>query len=543
MVEMLKVFGASENNLKLVDLELPLGVMTAITGPSGSGKSSLIDGILYPVLARRLHRAKVRPGRHEKVEGLRFIDKVIRVDQSPLGNTPSSNPATYTGAFDHIRALFAELPDAAERRFTARTFSFNVSGGRCETCEGSGSIKIEMHFLADVFVPCEECNSQRYNEDVLEVKLHGKSIADVLEMPCGEAVELFASYPKILRIVQTLCDVGLDYVTLGQSAPTLSGGEAQRVKLAAELARPVTGKTLYLLDEPTTGLHFDDIEKLLGVTQRLVDLGNTVVVIEHNLDVIKCVDWVIDMGPGAGVSGGEIVFEGTPEQLASSAKVTRSAKKRHAPVQGISVTASYLKEAIDNSVENDLVVEGSAINKTTKPSLNQDETKTSVTKRVAISNDPGTDEIDSVEDEPVTGVVTDPWQVLGRRWHSLGKGFPDGEQPQWPLEIADATMKLIESVAGGDSLRFDSPKIVTVKIKGANDAWATIETKSPNALKVTLAGPPEAIDEDDLPALRIDRPKARGKHTKITLNLTEAKQVRSRKLKSFLKRHLAASVE
>lgn len=543
MVEMLKVFGASENNLKSVDLELPLGVMTAITGPSGSGKSSLIDGILYPVLARRLHRAKVRPGRHEKVEGLRFIDKVIRVDQSPLGNTPSSNPATYTGAFDHIRALFAELPDAAERRFTARTFSFNVSGGRCETCEGSGSIKIEMHFLADVYVPCEECNSQRYNDDVLEVKLHGKSIADVLEMPCGEAVELFASYPKILRIVQTLCDVGLDYVTLGQSAPTLSGGEAQRVKLAAELARPVTGKTLYLLDEPTTGLHFDDIDKLLGVTQRLVDLGNTVVVIEHNLDVIKCVDWVIDMGPGAGVSGGEIVFEGTPEQLAATAKVTKSIKKRHAPVDGISVTASYLKEAIENSVEDPFVVDGVLKAKNAEPTPKQSPSNPAAADSPAVPNDPDVEPSELIDDEPAASVITDPWQALGRRWHSLGKGFPDGEQPQWPLEIADATMKLIESVAGGDSLRFESPQRVTVKLKGASFAWATIETKMPNALKVTLAGPPEAIDEDGLPSLRIDRPETGGKQTKITLNLTETKHVRSRRLKTFLKNHLAATVE
>ena len=349
LVEMLKIIGAAEHNLRKVDLELPLGVMTAITGPSGSGKSSLIDGILYPILARRLHRANLRPGRHEKVEGVRYIDKVIRVDQSPLGNSPSSNPATYTGVFDHIRNLFAELPEAAERKFTSRTFSFNVQGGRCETCEGSGTLKIEMHFLADVYVPCEECGSRRYNDEVLQVKLHGKSIADVLEMSCGDAAELFAAYPKISRVVQTLCDVGLDYVTLGQSAPTLSGGEAQRVKLAAELARPMTGNTLYLLDEPTTGLHFDDIEKLLGVTQRLVDLGNTVVMIEHNLDVIKCADWIIDLGPGAGVHGGEIVFAGTPEDLVATASKTKSKAKQHAPVEGVSVTASYLKEAIENS--------------------------------------------------------------------------------------------------------------------------------------------------------------------------------------------------
>ena len=348
MTDMLRIEGACEHNLQNIDLDLPIGVMTVVTGPSGSGKSTLIDGILYPVLAKRLHRAFLRPGRHSKVEGIRFIDKVIRVDQSPLGNTPSSNPATYTGVFDRIRALFAELPDAGEQKFTARTFSFNVSGGRCETCEGSGSLRIEMHFLPDVFVTCDTCQGKRYNDEVLQVKFHGKSIADVLEMSCGDAAELFSADPKIHRILETLCDVGLDYVTLGQSAPTLSGGEAQRVKLAAELARPMTGRTLYLLDEPTTGLHFDDIAKLLDVIQRLVDLGNTVVVIEHNLDVIKCADWIIDLGPGAGVHGGELMFTGTPEELIATAPKTKAKGKRHAIKEGVSVTASYLKEVMDD---------------------------------------------------------------------------------------------------------------------------------------------------------------------------------------------------
>ncbi len=309
LVNFLKIHGARENNLRSVDFELPLGVFTVVTGPSGSGKSSLVDGILYPVLARRLHRARLRPGRHSKIEGVRYIDKVIRVDQSSLGNSPSSNPATYTGAFDMIRQAFADLPEAGARGFTPRTFSFNVAGGRCETCEGNGYLCVEMHFLPDVYVPCDVCEGRRYNDDVLEVKLHGKSIADVLEMPCGEALELFAGYPKLSRILQTLCDVGLEYVTLGQAAPTLSGGEAQRVKLASELARPMTGNTLYLLDEPTTGLHFSDIEKLLEVIQRLVDLGNTVVVIEHNLDVIKCADWVIDIGPVQGSMAAKLCLQ------------------------------------------------------------------------------------------------------------------------------------------------------------------------------------------------------------------------------------------
>ncbi|MEM6689414.1 MAG: excinuclease ABC subunit UvrA, partial [Planctomycetota bacterium] len=348
MVDRLSILGCREHNLRSVDFHLPLGVMTAITGPSGSGKSSLIQGILYPALARRLHRSSSKVGRHDRIEGVRMIDKIIGVDQSPLGNTPSSNPATYTGVFDLIRNLFATLPDAAERKFTARTFSFNVSGGRCETCEGSGQLKIEMHFLPDVYVTCEDCGGRRYHESVLEVKYHGQSIADVLEMSIGDATELFADQTRIYRILQTLCDVGLDYITLGQPAPTLSGGEAQRVKLAAELARPVTGNTLYVLDEPTTGLHFDDIEKLLSVMQRLVDLGNTVVVIEHNLDVIKCCDWVVDLGPGAGAQGGEIVFAGTPDELASLSPAIKT-KKRHDPKAGVSVTSSYLREALEAS--------------------------------------------------------------------------------------------------------------------------------------------------------------------------------------------------
>ncbi len=506
LVNQLKVIGARENNLKNVDFELPLGMFTAVTGPSGSGKSSLIDGILYPVLARRLHRARLRAGRHEKIEGVRYIDKVIEVDQSPLGNTPSSNPATYTGVFDLIRNLFAAIPEAAERKFTARTFSFNVAGGRCETCEGSGQLKIEMHFLPDVWVPCEDCQSRRYREDVLEVKLHGQSIADVLDMQIGDAVELFAGHTKIQHILQTICDVGLEYVTLGQSAPTLSGGEAQRVKLAAELARPVTGNTLYLLDEPTTGLHFEDIEKLLGVMQRLVDKGNTVVVIEHNLDVIKCADWVIDMGPGAGVDGGQIVFAGTPEDLA---------KSKH------SLTAPFLAEALKGTIRRS----GS----TGRPP----------------STPPSPTPLPSVAPEPTptpeTNGATDPWKVLGRKWHSLGKGFPIGTKPDWPLEIADATLKLLEQVAGDNSLDFSSATCVAVRPEGSQKPWAEVDTKTPESLKVTLAGPSDAIDLDGLPQMRVDGPIELGDYTMITLNLTEAKHVRSRKLKSFLKSHLERS--
>ncbi|TWU48346.1 excinuclease ABC subunit UvrA [Rubripirellula reticaptiva] len=511
MVNQLKVIGAREHNLKNVNFELPLGTFTAITGPSGSGKSSLIDGILYPVLARRLHRARLRPGRHEKVEGVRYIDKVIEVDQSPLGNTPSSNPATYTGVFDLIRNLFASIPEAAQRKFTARTFSFNVPGGRCETCEGSGQLKIEMHFLPDVWVPCEDCQSRRYRDDVLEVKHHGQSIADVLDMQIGDAVELFAGHTKIQHILQTICDVGLDYVTLGQSAPTLSGGEAQRVKLAAELARPVTGNTLYLLDEPTTGLHFHDIEKLLGVLQRLVDLGNTVVVIEHNLDVIKCADWVVDMGPGAGVDGGQIVFAGTPEGLAKSRK---------------SLTAPFMAEALGQPK-----VSPQRRSPTEKPKPTG-KPKPAKTETPLPACDAPIDE---------ASAITDPWKVLGRKWHSLGKGFPAGQKPDWPLEIADQTLALLENVAGDNSLDFISPTSVSVKPEGSKTPWAEVETKTPESLKVTLAGPTETMDLEGLPKMRVDGPVEMGDYTFITLNFTEEKHVRSRKLKTFLKSHLERS--
>ena len=298
----------------------PLGTFTVVTGPSGSGKSSLVEDVLYASLARTLHRAKAFAGAHDSIRGIEQINKVIRVDQQPLGQTPSSNPATFTGVFELIRALYAQLPEAKLRGYQPRRFSFNVPGGRCEKCEGNGQLRIEMHFLPDVWVECDTCRGQRYNEETLAVRYHGKSIAEVLDMPCGEAVQLFQSIPKIRRILQTLCDVGLDYLTLGQSAPTLSGGEAQRVKLAAELSRPDTGNTLYLLDEPTTGLHFDDLAKLLDVLNRLVELGNTVVVIEHNLDVIKTADWVIDMGPEAGDEGGYVVVAGTPEDVAEYAE-------------------------------------------------------------------------------------------------------------------------------------------------------------------------------------------------------------------------------
>ncbi|MDR0417505.1 MAG: excinuclease ABC subunit UvrA [Propionibacteriaceae bacterium] len=311
-----RVVGATENNLQDVDVSFPLGVFTAVTGVSGSGKSSLVNAILYTALAKRIYGAKAVPGHHRKIIGADLVDKVIHVDQSPIGRTPRSNPATYTGVFDRIRALFAETPEAKVRGYLPGRFSFNVKGGRCENCAGDGTIKIEMNFLPDVYVPCEVCHGARYNRETLEVHYKGKTIADVLDLPIEQAAEFFAPIQAIARHLTTLVEVGLGYVRLGQPATTLSGGEAQRVKLAAELQKRSTGRTLYVLDEPTTGLHFEDIRKLLAVLAKLVDQGNTVVVIEHNLDVIKTADWVVDLGPEGGSGGGRVIAEGTPEQVA-----------------------------------------------------------------------------------------------------------------------------------------------------------------------------------------------------------------------------------
>ena len=312
----LTVRGARENNLKNVTVSFPLGVFTAVTGVSGSGKSTLVNDILYTSLANKLNGAKQVPGRHKSIDGLEHLDKVIHVDQSPIGRTPRSNPATYTGVFDHIRKLFAETSEAKMRGYTPGRFSFNVKGGRCDDCSGDGTLKIEMNFLPDVYVPCETCHGKRYNRETLEVHYKGKTIADVLEMPVEEAAEFFAAFTPIARHLNTLVDVGLGYIRLGQPATTLSGGEAQRVKLATELQKRSNGRSIYVLDEPTTGLHFEDIRKLLAVLQSLVDKGNSVITIEHNLDVVKCADWIIDMGPEGGSGGGTVIAEGTPEQVA-----------------------------------------------------------------------------------------------------------------------------------------------------------------------------------------------------------------------------------
>ncbi len=333
----LKIIGAAENNLKNVTVDIPLGVMTCVTGVSGSGKSSLVNEILYKHLAKSLNRARTIPGKHKEIRGIDQLDKVINIDQSPIGRTPRSNPATYTGVFDQIRDLFAGTQDARARGYKKGRFSFNVKGGRCEACGGDGIIKIEMHFLPDVYVPCEVCGGKRYNRETLDVKYKGKSIYDVLEMTVEEAVPFFDSIPSIKRKIETLNDVGLSYVKLGQPSTTLSGGEAQRIKLATELSRQSTGRTIYILDEPTTGLHFADVHKLVEILQRLVENGNTVVVIEHNLDVIKCADYIIDMGPEGGDGGGQVVAKGTPEEVAENPD---------------SYTGQYIKKMLEKYKEN-----------------------------------------------------------------------------------------------------------------------------------------------------------------------------------------------
>ena len=313
----LTIHGAQEHNLKNIDVKVPLGVLCCVTGVSGSGKSSLVNEILYKHLARVLNRAKTRPGKFRSMEGVEQLDKIIMIDQSPIGRTPRSNPATYTGLFDMIRKIFAQCPEAKARGYKENRFSFNVKGGRCEACGGDGLLKIEMHFLPDIFVPCEVCKGKRYNRETLEVTYKGKNIYEVLDMNVEEAMHFFENHPGICRKLETLYDVGLGYMKLGQASTTLSGGEAQRVKLATELSRRDTGRTIYLLDEPTTGLHMADVDRLIAVLQRLTDAGNTVMVIEHNLDVIKVADYLIDLGPEGGDGGGTVVCTGTPEEVAA----------------------------------------------------------------------------------------------------------------------------------------------------------------------------------------------------------------------------------
>ncbi|MCO6045100.1 excinuclease ABC subunit UvrA [Aeoliella sp. ICT_H6.2] len=439
----LTVVGARHNNLKNITVDIPLGTLTAVTGVSGSGKSSLVEDVLYATLARSLHRASTVPGAHDDIRGVEKINKVIRVDQQPLGNTPTSNPATYTGVFDLIRQLFAQLPTSKLRGYTARQFSFNVAGGRCDACEGAGEYCVEMHFLPDVWITCETCNGKRYNPDTLSVKYRGKTIADVLSMSCREALDLFENIPKIRRVLQTLCDVGLDYVTLGQSAPTLSGGEAQRVKLAAELARPDTGQTLYLLDEPTTGLHFDDLAKLLDVLHRLVDLGNTVLVIEHNLDVIKTADWLIDIGPEAGREGGHVVGCGTPEMLVDQFVTANGNKKKK--VKAVSHTAIALAPVLAEGPYQERKI-----------------------------HDPFAAEAEKEGDVDLDRVGEDtkmPWEVDGRHWHTVERVARDGDACHWDGEVLEQIERKIHELGDFAPTNWNHRSVVEVTGHTKSDGW------------------------------------------------------------------------
>jgi excinuclease ABC subunit A len=440
------VKGARQHNLRNLDVRFPLGTVIAVTGVSGSGKSSLVEDILWKVAARTLHRAQQTPGAHESIEGLELVDKVISVDQSPLGSTPNSTPATYAGAFDLIRELYAKLPEAKVRGYSARRFSFNSAGGRCEACDGAGQKKIEMHFLPDVWIACDACGGSRYTAETLAVTFHGKSIADVLNLSVAGALELFANVPRIRRILKTLGDVGLGYISLGQAAPTLSGGEAQRVKLAAELSRPDTGKTLYILDEPTTGLHFDDVRKLLAVIHRLADLGNTVVVIEHNLEVIKTADWVIDLGPEAGAAGGDLVAEGTPEQIVENPR---------------SHTGKFLKPVLAASprgklVEFALETQGRKNVPKSKPSENGAKRVGPARKSepIASKNNARSKNASGSESSrkgQVDGQVKAPWEVDGRRWHTRDRTASNGRPARWDGRILEQIVDQIEALADSET--------------------------------------------------------------------------------------------
>ncbi len=465
----LRILGARHHNLRNIDVAIPLARLVAITGVSGSGKSSLIDDILYHHLAAKLHRASTIPGAHDRIEGIEQINKVIRVDQQPLGNAPTSNPATYTGVFDPIRELFAQMPESRLRGYTARRFSFNVPGGRCEECEGNGQLCIEMHFLPDVWIPCDTCGGKRYNPETLAVEFLGRSIADVLESTCGEALELFANVPRIRRVLQTLCDVGLDYLTLGQSAPTLSGGEAQRVKLASELSRPYTGRTLYLLDEPTTGLHFTDLEKLMDVIQRLVDLGNTVVVIEHNLDVIKSADWIIDIGPDAGAQGGQVVVTGTPETVAEYATkqhalAVENARNRHAAKTGAAKSTNRRKKNPRTPSPGLPSPTGLALHPVLESSP----------KAHRALYDPATMQQPKEGDLDISDLGHDarmPWETNGRLWHTRNCIGRDGKAVKWDGRILDAVIQRIEEHGGFAETNWNARTIVEVTGPRKSEGW------------------------------------------------------------------------
>lgn len=447
----LVVQGAREHNLKSIDVPLPLSAFTVVTGVSGSGKSSLVEDVLYRYLARSLNRSQVPCGACDAIVGLERINKVVKVDQAPIGQTPTSNAATYTGAFDLIRQLFARVPEAKLRGYSPRRFSFNVPGGRCEKCEGAGMLKVEMHFLADVLITCDACGGKRYDSDTLQVKYRGKSIADVLETTCGEALEFFARFPPIVQILQTLCDVGLDYLPLGQPATTLSGGEAQRIKLATELSQIDSGRTLYILDEPTTGLHFEDVRKLLDVLHRLVDLGNTVVVVEHNLDVVKNADWVVEIGPEAGLEGGRLVFAGTPEQLIDYAvrwKKT-SEKQRTLP-------RTYTGEALIPIFSNGCFEERPVLD----PKKYWEELKNI-----------GTLEDEDLVDISAQEVSEPPWEIDGRRWHTEFRTTRSGLPCKWEGQVLSVIVDRLEEKSLFAETDWKNRTCVEIRSEEKPNAW------------------------------------------------------------------------
>ncbi len=455
------VLGARHNNLREIDVAFPLGRFITVTGVSGSGKSSLVTDVLYKALAVRIHRARLVPGGHEHIAGVELVDKVINVDQSPIGNSPSSNPATYTGLFDLIRELYAKLPVSKVRGYTANRFSFNRPGGRCEACEGMGQVRIEMHFLPDVWVTCESCEGKRYTPETLDVRYKGKSIADLLDMRVSQALDHFDRIPKIRRMLRMLDDVGLGYVQLGQPAPTLSGGEAQRVKLAAELGRPSTGKTLYILDEPTTGLHFDDIRKLLQVVNRLVDLGNTVVCIEHNLDVIKTADWIIDLGPEAGDGGGQVVVADAPEVVARF-------RESH--------TGAALRPVLDASVHAEREVFDPA------------------TRFAAASELAGP--VQLADDDADAQL---PWQRDGRRWHLRDRASRDGKPVEWKADVLEWLVDEVETITGFAPTDWNDRARVQIKAPGSKHTWFfNARTLGRTLLDVTFRVPPGTFERSRL---------------------------------------------
>ena len=445
------VQGARQHNLKSIDVPFPLSAFTVVTGVSGSGKSSLVEDVLYRYLARVLNHSQISCGACDGVVGFDRINKVVKVDQAPIGLTPTSNAATFTGLFDLIRQLFAQLPEAKLRGYSASRFSFNVPGGRCDKCEGAGMIKVEMHFLPDVLIVCDACGGKRYDQETLQVKYRGKSIADVLELTCGDALKFFEHIPPLATILRTLCDVGLDYLPLGQPATTLSGGEAQRIKLAAELSQIDTGRTLYILDEPTTGLHFEDVRKLLEVLHRLVDLGNTVVVVEHNLDVVKNADWIIEIGPEAGLEGGRLVFVGVPEQLLSYAAQWQTSPefRKNAP-------RSYTGEALIPVFKNAIFEERAVLSaRTYWENLKKNRT----VSYDSISNDAQSDSLEQ------------PWEVDGKRWHTQFRTTRSGETCKWEGRALSAIVDRLEEFPIFADANWMNRSIVEVHAESKTSAW------------------------------------------------------------------------